>query len=172
MLDTMTLTKAVSGLCGAFLIFLLGKWAAEEIYHVGGHGHGDDHAQAYTIEVAEDDTGADAEPAIPFAEILATADAAGGEKGFNKCVACHKAPGENATGPTLVGVFERDIASLDGFAYSSALTELSGTWTPEALNAFLESPKGYAPGTKMTFNGFRKVEDRADMVAYLQTLSN
>lgn len=174
MLDTMTLTKVVSGLCGALLVFLLGNWAAEGIYHVGGHGHGhgDEHAQAYTIEVAEAETDGEPEEAIDFGELLAAADAAGGERGFNKCTACHKAPGENATGPTLVGVYDRDIASVDGFAYSGALTELAGNWDADALNAFLESPKGYAPGTKMTFNGIRKVEDRADMVAYLQTLTN
>lgn len=172
MLDTMTLTKAVSGLCGAFLIFLLGKWAAEEIYHVGGHGHGDDHAQAYTIEVAEEETGEDPVPTVPFDELLAVADPAGGEGSFRQCAACHKAPGENATGPTLVGVFGRDIGSVDGYAYSGILTELPGVWDADALNGFLESPKGYAPGTKMTYNGIRSIEDRADMVAYLRSLSN
>ena len=51
MFDTMTMTKAVGGFCGTFLVFLLGGWAAEEIYHSGGGGHGDHHEQAYVIPV-------------------------------------------------------------------------------------------------------------------------
>ena len=51
MLDTMTFTKIIGGFCGALLIYLLGNWAAESFYHVGGHGHGEKHAYGYAIEV-------------------------------------------------------------------------------------------------------------------------
>ena len=66
----------------------------------------------------------------------------------------------------------RDIGSVDGFSYSDTLAEMEGDWTPERLNGFLENPRGYAPGTIMSFNGLRDVEDRAAMVAYLDSLDD
>ena len=170
MFDTMTLTKIGGAFCGALLVFLLGKWAAEELYATGG-GHGEDHAQAYVIEV--DDEGASDEPeeeGPDFATLLASADVDSGAREFNKCKACHKIDGTNATGPHLDGVVGRAVASVDGFSYSGSLAEAADTWTPENLNGFLENPRGYAPGTSMSFAGLRKVEDRADVVAYLQSL--
>ncbi len=172
MFDTMTMTKIVGAVCGALLIFLFGKWAADAIYTTGG-GHGET-AQAYTI-----DTGTEAAPETApdtaaegpaFADLLAAADAAAGEKVFGKCKACHKIDGNNGTGPHLDGVMGRDVASVAGFGFSAALTGIDGNWTPEALNAFLESPKGFAPGTKMTFAGLPKATDRANVIAYLQGL--
>ncbi|TRD21654.1 c-type cytochrome [Palleronia caenipelagi] len=169
MFDTMTMTKIVGGFCGTLLIFLLGGWAAELIYHVGDEGHGDEHHQAYTIPV---EGGEETEEAaeVPFEEILASADAGAGERVFGKCRACHNLDGTDATGPHLNGVVGRAVASVGGFAYSGALSETGDdAWTPEALNAFLESPKKYAPGTSMSFNGLAKVEDRANLISYLET---
>ena len=54
MLDTMTFTKIIGGFCGALLFYLLGNWAAESFYHVGGHGHGEKHAYGYAIEIEEE----------------------------------------------------------------------------------------------------------------------
>lgn len=172
MLDTMTFTKVLGGFCGAFLIFLLGKWVAEEIYHVGG-GHGDEHAQGYMIEVADAGGAGEAEEGPDFATLLASADAGKGEKVFKKCAACHSvADGENKTGPHLHAVVGRAIDSVAGFAYSGALLQLGETWTPEALDAFLANPKSAAPGTAMGFAGLKSVEDRANLVAYLQSTAN
>ena len=168
MFDTMTLTKIVGSLCGALLIFLLGKWAADELYSSGGYGE-----QAYMI-----DTGADVATeevaAVPFEEVLASADIGDGAKVFRKCSACHKVEqGANATGPYLYGVVGRPVDSAEGFtSYSGALEQVVEVWTPEALNGFLENPKGYAPGTSMGFNGLPKVEDRANVIAYLDSLDN
>jgi len=67
----------------------------------------------------------------------------------------------------LNGVVDREIATVGGFGYSGALTGLGGAWTPEELYAFLENPKGYAPGTTMGFAGLKKSSDRADVIAYL-----
>jgi cytochrome c len=169
MFDTMTLTKGVAAICGTFLFFLFGSWAAESIYHTGG-GHGGE--QAYVIEVDDTGAGADEEVAVvDFGPILAAADPASGEQIFGKkCTACHAVDGNDKTGPHLNGSFDRDIGSIAGFGYSGILTELEGTWTADALNHFLEKPKGFAPGTKMTFAGFKKVEDRADVIAYLQSI--
>lgn len=171
MFDTMILTKAVAAICGAFLFFLFGSWAAEALYHTGG-GHGD-HAQAYVIEVEEADTGAEEVVEVDFGPILAAADPVSGEKIFGKkCASCHAIDGNDKTGPHLDGSFDRDIGSIAGFGYSGILTEIEGNWTADALNHFLEKPKGFAPGTKMTFSGFKKVGDRADVIAYLQSLGS
>jgi len=182
MLDTMTLNKTVFALCGSLLVFLLGSWFAEELYHVGpphgghseahGDDHGDDHGkvlkQAYSIEVEEAEVEEVVE--VAFADVFATADAGSGEKLWRQCSACHKlADGANGTGPHLYQIVNRDIASVDGFGYSGALTALDGGWTPEALNGFIENPKGYAAGTAMSYRGMAKIEDRANLIAYLES---
>ena len=170
MFDTMTMTKVIGGVCGAFLIFLLGKWVAEEVYHVGAGGHGDEVVQGYVIETGDDEASAEVEEGPSFAELYADADAAKGAKVFNKCKACHKTDGSNGAGPFLNGVVGRAINSADGFGYSGALTALGDSWTPEALDAFLENPKGTAPGTSMGFSGLGKPADRVNVIAYLESL--
>ncbi|RYG91567.1 cytochrome c family protein [Loktanella sp. IMCC34160] len=173
MFDTMTLTKAVAGVCGALLVFLFGNWAAETLYH-GGGAHGDEHAQAYVIEVEGADHGGEeaaVEEGPDFAEVFASADAAAGEGLWRNCRSCHALEeGQNGTGPSLYGVVGRPIDAIDGFAYSGALLEVGETWTPENLNTFLADPKGAAPGTKMSFRGLPKIEDRANLIAYLSTI--
>jgi cytochrome c len=163
MFDTMTLTKIAGGLFGAWLILLLGKWGAEEIYHAEMHGEA-----SYVIEVAEAEEAAPAED-VDVAALMASADAGKGEAVFRKCSACHKLDGTDAVGPHLNGVVGRDIASVGGFAYSAALSGIDGAWTPEELYGFLLNPKGYAPGTIMGFAGLKKPEDKADVIAYLQS---
>ncbi len=175
MFDTMTMTKIVGGFCGMLLIFLLGNWAGELIYHVGGDGHGDGHDQAYVIDTGEAHSdGGDAEMADagpPFEEIFASADPAAGEGQFRACRACHKLEdGANGTGPHLYGIVGRNVGSVDGFNYSGSLVEVADVWSPENLNGFLEDPKGYAPGTKMSYKGMPSVEDRANLIAYLATI--
>ncbi len=172
MFDTMTFTKILGAVCGSLLIFLLGNWAAELIYH-GGEGHGgEEHQAAYVIEV--EDSGSDEvaeEEAEDFGAIFAAADAGKGEKVFSKCKACHKLDdGANATGPHLYGVVGRNVGSIGGFGYSGAMVAVADVWPPEQLNGFLENPKGYAPGTKMGFAGLKKIDDRANLIAYLQTI--
>lgn len=161
----MTFTKAAGGICGALLVFLLGKWAAEEMFHVATHGEA-----SYVIEVEESDDVAEVEE-VDFATVLASASIEDGAKVFRKCSACHKLEaGENGAGPYLYGVVGREKAAADGFGYSDALASMGGEWTPENLSGFLEKPSSYAPGTSMGFAGLRKVEDRADVIAYLDSL--
>lgn len=170
MFDTMTITKAGAALCGSLLVFLLGAWAADELYSTGGgHGKGE-HAQAYSIDTGEEDV-AEVEEEVPFEVILASADPGKGERVFGKCRACHKLEqGANGTGPYLYGVVGRAVDAADGFGYSGALEEVADVWTPENLNGFLENPRSYAPGTTMGFAGLPKVEDRANLIAYLATI--
>lgn len=169
MFDTMTVTKIAGSLCGALLILLLGKWAADELYATGSHGG----EQSYVIDTGEGEPEPE-EAAVPFADILASADIGDGAKVFRKCSACHKVEaGANGTGPYLHGVVGRDIGSVDTFgSYSGTLSEMEGDWTPDNLNAFLENPKGWAKGTSMGFNGLSKVEDRANVIAYLDSLDD
>ncbi len=170
MFDTMIWTKIVGGFCGAFLVFLLGGWAAQTIY---GAEHGD-HEQAYVIEVESDEvaSGEVVEEGPPFADLLAVADAAAGEDTFGRaCGGCHKiADGVNGTGPHLYGVVNRPVQAVADFDYSGALIAVNDVWTPESINAFITDPGSYADGTKMAYNGMRSAEDRANVVAYLATI--
>jgi len=168
MFDTMTLTKTAGAFCGALLIFMLGNWAAESIYSMGG-GHGEDHAQGYVIDTGEDEAAEEVADAAPdMAAIFASADASKGERVFNKCKACHVLEdGANGVGPHLYDVVGRDVGAVGDYGYSGALSEVADVWTAEELYAFLESPAGYAPGTSMGFAGLGKSEDRANVIAYM-----
>jgi len=166
MFDTMTVTKAAAGFLSAFLVLLLAKWAAEGIYHMGTHGG----EASYVIDTGEDE-GAEEVVEISFDERLASADIDKGARVFRKCQACHKLEqGANATGPYLYGVVGREVATAEGFGYSGPMSEHGGTWTPEALNEFLTKPSNYVPGTSMSFAGLGKIDDRVNVIAYLDSL--
>ena len=172
MLDTMTFTKVLGGFCGALLVFLLGKWAAETIYHVGGP-YGES-AQAYVIDTGEDDEAEEAteeapeEPDVPFVELVAQADADAGASLWRQCSACHvNDEPRNGVGPHLQDLIGREIGSVEDFRYSGALPE--GEWTWENLDPWLEAPRDFAPGTSMAYSGLEDDEDRADLIAYLYT---
>ncbi len=132
------------------------------------------HAAAVTLP--EGEAGGTAEPAAPAAlepvsGLLAAADLAKGADVFKKCSACHSAAkGEPAkVGPNLWNIVGAKHGHMEGFAYSDAIKALADKeWTYEELNAFLASPKTHIPGTKMTFPGLKKVEDRAAVIAYLR----
>ncbi len=176
MFDTMTVTKAVGGVCGALLIYLLADWAATAVYSMdtASHGGGEAPEQAYVIATDSGAPAAEAADAAPVdvTAVLAAGDAAAGEKVFGKCKACHKLDGKNGTGPHLNGVVGRPIASLTDFKYSTSMEEHKGTnWDPEVLFQFLQSPKAFASNTKMSFAGLPKPEDRANVIAYLATVN-
>lgn len=107
----------------------------------------------------------------PIAAFLAGADAAKGEGVFKKCAACHtiNAGGANGLGPNLHGVMGRAIAGAPGFAFSDALKGKGGNWDWESMSQWLKSPKSFAPGTKMTFAGLSKPEDRANLLLYMNS---
>lgn len=171
MFDTMTMTKVIGAVCGSLLVFLLGGWLATSLYNIAPASHGEEHAaQAYSIDTGaaeEGDAGA-AEAGPAFDELYAAADPAAGEKIFAKCKACHKIDGNNGTGPHLNGVVNRNEGSVEGFAYSDAMAARKDqVWTPENLDHFLTSPKAYVAGTKMSFAGLPKAQDRANVIAFL-----
>ncbi len=124
----------------------------------------------YPIEgvVVKGEGGAEAE--VPIANLMAAADVAKGEGQFKKCTACHtiNQGGANGTGPNLWGAMGKGIAKVaPGFAYSPALAGKGGVWDWESMSQWIKSPRDFAPGTKMTFAGISKAEDRADLLAYL-----
>lgn len=170
MFDTMTITKVIGAMCAALLIFLLGGWAAEEMYAIDTHG--EDHVAGYFIETGGDDVD-DTETQVvevAFADVYATADASAGERLWRQCSACHALePGRNGTGPYLHGIVGRAKHNVEEFRYSDALMALEGDWTAENLSEFIANPREYAPGTAMVYNGMADVEDRANLIAYLAT---
>jgi cytochrome c len=124
----------------------------------------------YEIEGVEEETGGEAE--VPLATLLAQADVAKGEAVFAKCTSCHtiNAGGANGLGPNLHGVLGEGIGQgAGGFAFSDALKGVGGTWNFENMNEWLKSPKAFAPGTKMTFAGLPKPEDRAAIILYINS---
>jgi cytochrome c len=112
-------------------------------------------------------------PLLDLGTALAQADAAKGEQTARVCASCHTFDqgGQDRTGPNLYGLVGRDIASHGAFAYSSAFKAQAGAWTYERLDHYLTNPAKDVPGNKMAFAGVRKQSDRANLIAYLSTLS-
>ena len=103
---------------------------------------------------------------------LAAGDIAKGKKVFNKCKACHVADTEkNKIGPHLVGMFGRKAGSLEKFKYSNAMKNSGVVWTAETLDEYLKKPRTFIKGTRMAFAGIRKDEERADLIAYLKSVT-
>jgi cytochrome c len=118
--------------------------------------------------------GAPAEPAKPLPELLASADPKKGEASAKKCLTCHTfGKGEpNRVGPNLYGVVGRARASHPGFNYSAAMKSKPGNWTLEEIDHFVANPKGFIPGTTMSFAGVPRATERADLLAYLNTVTD
>jgi cytochrome c len=109
----------------------------------------------------------------PIEPLLAKADPQRGEQLSKVCAVCHtfNKGGANKIGPNLWDVTEEGIAVVPNYQFSTALQADKGQkWDPEKLNQWLYSPQSFAKGTKMTFVGFPKAQDRADVIAYLNTL--
>lgn len=158
---------------GAVLGTLLFVFGLNEVSHALYHPH-IPHEPAYVIQVAEGPVTppVDAGP-FDLGVALRAASASAGERQARKCAACHtfEQGGGVLQGPNLWGVVGRPVASVDGFSYSAAMREHGGDWTYEALWTFLENPRNAISGTAMSFAGLRKEDERADLIAYLQTLS-
>ena len=151
---------------------LAGCGAALGLSIVGGmlfHGERPE-KMGYAIEgVVEEGAGGGA-PDVAIASLLPTADAAKGAEVFKKCAACHtiNQGGANGIGPNLYGTMGEGIGQgKGGFAFTDAIKGVGGTWDFDKMNAWLTSPRKFAPGTKMTFAGLGSAEDRANVILYL-----
>jgi cytochrome c len=115
-----------------------------------------------------------AAPEVPLPALLAKADVKKGEQDAKICETCHnfQKGGGAKIGPDLWDVVGRKIASVPGFAYSDSLKGVGGDWSYEVLNKWITDPKAMASGTKMTFPGEKDAQKRADILAFLQTLSD
>lgn len=168
----MEFNKIFAAVLVAGIVAMLGGFVANLLVH------GEKLEQnAYTIEVVESaGTAGGAEPMPePILAMIASADAARGEKVAKACAACHTFTkgGANGVGPNLYGVVGGPKDHAAGYAYSGALLEHGGsTWTYAELNKFLWKPKKYAAATKMNFIGLKKPEDRAAVIAWLRTMAD
>lgn len=164
----MEFNKIFAAILVAGIIAMFGGFAAKLLVHPHKIAE-----NAYNIEVVEVAAPGGAKPmAQPILAMIATADAAKGEKIAKACAACHtfNKGGPAGVGPNLWGVVGGPKDHMPGFAYSGALLEVGGTtWTYGELNKFLWKPKDYAKNTKMSYAGLKKPEDRAALLAWLRT---
>ena len=167
--------KIYGAILGTFLMAFGLKELAGVIYHAESP-----EKAGFLIETAEADTGGEAtaggneQPAVSLGTLLASADVAKGQAAAKACGSCHDLSkgGPNKIGPNLWGVVMRKHGSHDGYTYSDAMAaKKSDDWTYEALNEFIKLPKEAVKGTKMAYAGMKKDADRANLLAYLATLT-
>jgi len=134
--------------------------------------------RGYEIEVEEEEDAsgesAATQEVIDIPSLMKVANAEAGKGLMKKCISCHTLDkgGQHKIGPNLWNMHDKDKGSKEGFKYSSALLAKGGKWDDESLFHFMKKPKSYIKGTKMSFIGFKKLDDVANIVAYLKTLAD
>jgi cytochrome c len=175
-MSSFELNKIAAAILLAGIIAMVASFLAEELVKPKPLAQ-----PAYVIAGAEQKPaaaggGAPQEAALePIGPLLAKANPTDGANVAKQCAACHTFDkgGPNRIGPNLYGVIGGPHAHVEGFAYSKAMEGMHDKkWDYEELNKFLTNPKAYAPGTKMTFVGLRKPEQRADVIAFLRSKSD
>ncbi len=172
-MDSFEFNKIAGAVLGT-LLFLMGLGIfSDAVFH-----HGVPKQPGYALPVAETASAggaaASAEAAVPLPQLLAKADAKKGEALIKPCTACHvfDKGGAAKVGPALYGIVNRPIAGAAGFAYSDSLKGKGGAWSFDSLDHFIANPKGFASGTKMAYGGEKDAARRADILAYLRSLSD
>ena len=172
-MNSFELNKILGALLGTCLVLVAMRIAAGEIFTPEKPAK-----PGYEIAVKEEAPAsgaatAAAPPPVPIATLLASASSQRGAEVARQCQACHNfQEGQGPKiGPDLYNIVGRKIASTSGFNYSAALKSKNGSWDFETLNTWLTKPSSFAPGTAMTFAGISNDKQRADVIAYLDTLS-
>jgi len=166
------LNKICAAVLLAGIIAMVAGFVAEGLYQPETELE----TRGYSIDVPEvavaGGVAVEAAP-VDILQFLGAADLEAGKKFSKKCTACHSFDkgGANKVGPALWATVGRDIASSDGYAYSDALLAKEGKWGFQQLSEFLTKPKKWAKGTKMVYAGIKKPEHRANLIAYLNSLS-
>lgn len=157
--------KIAAAILTAGLIAMLAGTFADMFYHPH-----EAKTRGYAIEGLTGNSAAEEPEAFNLAKLLAQADAEKGKKVSKKCISCHsfEQDGEHKVGPNLWAILGGGKAKKSGFAYSNAFTALEGSWDVDGMYAFLNNPKAYVKGTKMSFAGLKKPQQVADMIAYMK----
>lgn len=165
--------KIASALLVALLLIFGLPQITDALFGGHGGGHEGELHLAYPIEFETSAEPAEAAPEVDLGTLLANASAAAGERRAGICKSCHTFDkgGANGTGPNLWDIVNRPVAGHEGFNYTPALKAAGGEWTYERLDHFLENSQSYIPGTAMV-QRFPKAEQRADLLAFLHTLSD
>lgn len=175
-MDSFELNKIAGAVLGSLLLIL----AVHKIVGIAFPEHEEMKKKAYIVEGVQEEGAEAAKPApvkvVPLGNLLAAANPAKGEKISAQCKSCHTFTqgGPNMTGPNLFGIIGGPMAHKGDFHYSDAFNAehaAGKTWTYEAIFTYLKSPKDFVPGNKMAFAGVKKDTQRADLVAYLKTIS-
>ena len=173
------LNKVFCAILSAILVFLLSSFIGDLLYHPNNNKK----KVSYSIEeeIAEETIINEKDINKPevitldtIENLLVTANLEEGESFVNKnCSACHsfEIPIKNKVGPSLANVMSRKVGSIEGYKYSKALKDSDKNWSYENLYLFLEKPKEWAPGTKMSYRGISKQENLANVLKYLAHIS-
>jgi cytochrome c len=172
-MDSFELNKIIGAVLATCIVLLVTNFTANALFAAKPP-----EKPGFAIAAKEEGGGKEAPkaaPSEPIEKLLQTASAEKGQAAAKVCQTCHtfEKNGPNRVGPNLYGIVgDHRGEDRNGFNFSAAMKAKGGTWTYDDLNAFLTNPKAFIPGTAMGFAGIQKDSQRADVIAYLRTLSD